>query len=123
MNECNGAKVPVAVYARVSTEEQKEGQAINSQVAELVEFARANGWEITHIYKDDGWSGSTMARPALDRLRDNARAGQFRAVLINDVDRLARDVSHLGIVKRDLEKVGVRVVFRNLPPEAGPISN
>jgi len=43
--------------------------------------------------------------------------GAFQAVLVNDVDRLARDVSHLGIVKRDLESQNVSVIFRKLPGE------
>jgi site-specific DNA recombinase len=123
MTKENKAEVQVAAYARVSTEEQRDGQTIDSQIAELEDFARAKGWNITQVYRDAGWSGSTMARPALDRLRDDARAGQFRAVLVNDVDRLARDVSHLGVVKRDFERHGVSVIFRKLPPDAGPISN
>jgi len=59
----------LAIYARVSTEEQKEGQTIDSQIAELERHARESGWEIREIYKDEGWSGAVMARPALDRLR------------------------------------------------------
>ena len=112
-----------AVYARVSTEEQREGQTIDSQTAELEEFADANGWTIAGVYKDEGWSGSIMARPALDRLRDDARLGRFDAVLINDVDRLARDVAHLGVIKRDLERQNLRVIFRKFPSEAGPMAN
>ncbi len=64
-----------------------------------------------------------MARPELDRLRDDARGGRFQAVLINDVDRLARDVAHLGIIKRALEKQNVQVIFRKLPADASPVSN
>ena len=64
-----------------------------------------------------------MARPALDRLRDSASKRLFHSVLINDVDRLARDVAHLGVIKRDLERQGVRVVFRKLPSEASPTHN
>ena len=75
------------------------------------------------MYKDEGWSGSVILRPALDRLRDDARMGRFQAVLINDVDRLARDVVHLGVIKRDLEKQNVRVIFRKLPSEASPVSS
>ena len=47
----------------------------------------------------------------------------FDAVLINDVDRLARDVTHLGIIRRDLERSGVRVVFRKIPSENSPTHN
>jgi len=112
-----------ALYARVSTEEQKEGQTIDSQIAELERFSRERDWEITGIYKDEGWSGSVLARPELDRLRDDASKGLFKVALINDVDRLARDVTHLGIVKRDLERRGVQVVFRKLPTEQSPTHN
>src|ERR1035437_3752216 len=103
-----------AIYTRVSTKEQRERKIINSQIAELEGFATAKGWVIVDSYSDAGWSGSVVARPEIDRLRDDARAGRFQAVLINDVDRLARDVAHLGVIKRDLEKNNVRVIFRKL---------
>src|SRR5438105_2435780 len=103
MPEVSEAGLRLAIYARVSTEEQREGQNIDSQIAELERFAREKAWLITGTYKDEGWSGGVMERPELDRLRDDAQKGVFAAVLINDVDRLARDVAHLGVVKRDLE--------------------
>ena len=113
----------VAVYARVSTDEQKEGQTIDSQVSELERFAAERGWRVAEVYKDEGWSGSLMARPKLDRLRDDASRGLFDAVLINDVDRLARDVTHLGVIKRDLERHRINVIFRKLPSEKSPTYN
>jgi site-specific DNA recombinase len=113
----------VAFYCRVSTEEQREGQTIDSQVAELDRFAQERKWTVVDVYKDEGWSGSLLARPALDQLRDHAHQGRFEAIVVNDVDRLARDVSHLGIVKRDLESRNVRVVFRKLPGEESPTHN
>lgn len=113
----------LAIYARVSTEEQREGQTINSQVSELERFAREKAWLIAGVYKDEGWSGGVMERPELDHLRDDARKGMFDAVLINDVDRLARDVAHLGVIKRDLERLGMKVIFRKLPSDTSPTSN
>jgi site-specific DNA recombinase len=112
-----------AIYARVSSEEQREGQTIDSQIAELERFTSEKGWVIAGVYKDEGWSGALLSRPALDRLRDDAARKQFDLVLLNDVDRLARDVAHLGIVKRDLERCGVRVVFRKLPSDESPTYN
>jgi site-specific DNA recombinase len=113
----------VALYARVSTEEQREGQTIDSQVAELERHAQERGWSVIGVYKDEGWSGSLLARPALDRLRDDTSKGLFNTVLINDVDRLARDVTHLGVIKRDLERHGQHVIFRKLPMENSPTHN
>src|SRR5450759_3242580 len=120
MLETLEAALRVAIYARVSTEEQREGQTIDSQIAELERFSREKGWPIVGTYKDEGWSGGVMERPDLDRLRDDARKGVFDAVLINDVDRLARDVAHLGVIKRDLERKGIQVMFRKLPTETSP---
>src|SRR5580698_1467378 len=123
MAESPEAGLRVAIYARVSTDEQREGQTIDSQVTELERFSREKAWPITGVYRDDGWSGGVMERPELDRLRDDAQKGLFDAVLINDVDRLARDVSHLGVIKRDLERKGIQVVFRKLPGENSPTYN
>src|SRR5438128_2641880 len=123
MSQISDAGLRLAIYARVSTEEQREGQNIDSQIAELERFAREKAWLITGTYKDEGWSGGVMERPELDRLRDDAQKGVFAAVLINDVDRLARDVAHLGVIKRDLEKKGIKVIFRKLPSDASPTYN
>lgn len=123
MPEVPAAVQRLAIYARVSTEEQREGQTIDSQVAELERFCREKGWLITGTYKDNGWSGAAMERPELDRLRDDAQKGVFDAVVINDVDRLARDVAHLGVIKRHLERRGVKVIFRKLPSDTSPTSN
>ncbi len=123
MPEIAQAALRLAIYARVSTDEQREGQTIDSQVSEVERFARDKGWPITGVYKDEGWSGGIMERPELDRLRDDAQKGVFEAVLINDVDRLARDVAHLGVIKRDLERQGIKVIFRKLPTDTSPTSN
>lgn len=123
MSDLKDAGLKLAIYARVSTEEQREGQTIDSQVAELERFAREKGWAVVGVFKDDGWSGGVLERPELDRLRDSARAQLIEAVLVNDVDRLARDVSHLGIIKRELERIGVRLMFRKLPTESSPTYN
>lgn len=123
MHETDVNKLRVVFYCRVSTEEQREGQTIDSQLAELEKFVSDKNWSTIDIYKDNGWSGAILARPELDRLRDDASRGRFDAVLINDVDRLARDVSHLGVIRRDLERHRIRIIFRKLPGEQSPTQN
>src|SRR5260221_12232333 len=107
MSQESPPMVRAVIYARVSSEEQREGQTIDSQIAELERFARAQEWILVSVYKDEGWSGAVLVRPELDRLRDDASKKLFDVVLLNDVDRLARDVSHIGVIRRDLERQGV----------------
>ena len=83
MEETNQHVQRVAFYCRVSTEEQREGQTIESQIRELEKFAADKGWITTEVYKDDGWSGAILARPSLDRLRDDASRHRFDIVLLN----------------------------------------
>jgi site-specific DNA recombinase len=74
--------VAVAFYARVSSEQQAQSQTIASQVAALRDYiTQAN--EVlspTHEFIDQGYSGSTLIRPALERLRDAAAAAEFARV-------------------------------------------
>ena len=112
-----------AIYCRVSSEEQKEGGTIDSQIRELEDFAQASSHTITARYIDEGWSGAILNRPELDRLRDEADKGLFEAVLVNDVDRLSRELTHLGIIKKDLEKKNIKLIFKKLPNNGDPISN
>src|SRR6266481_574083 len=123
MEQISDHNFRVALYCRVSTEEQREGQTIESQIRELEKFACEKGWSIAGVYKDEGWSGGILARPELDLLRDDASKNLFDSVLINDVDRLARDVTHLGIIKRDFERQEKKVIFRKLPEANDPTHN
>jgi site-specific DNA recombinase len=112
-----------AIYARVSTDEQTEGRTIDSQIRDLERFAEAQHHTVVDRYIDEGWSGSLLSRPALDRLRDDATNPMFQVVLITDVDRLSRDVANLAVVKRDLEAKGVKLVFQKLPNDNSPLAD
>ena len=59
-----------AIYARVSSERQKEEQTISSQTAAVKELAESSGLEVPEewIFEDEGFSGATLVRPALERL-------------------------------------------------------
>ena len=85
-----------AIYARVSSEKQKEEQTISIQTAALVEFAQSEGYTVPSewIFQDEGYSGSVLVRPALERLRDLAAEGQIEAVLIYSPDRLSRKYAY-----------------------------
>lgn len=110
----------VALYARVSTELQEREQTIESQLVALRQYAQQQGDTITTEYRDEGYSGATLARPALDRLRDAVREGSLDLVLFHSPDRLARKALLQGLLLEELEQAGVAVAFLNHPVDDSP---
>lgn len=81
----------VAIYVRVSTQEQaKEGYSVNEQQEKLTDYAKAHGWHIYQTYADPGFSGKDTNRPALQRLIADIKMHRIDAVLIWKFDRLSR---------------------------------
>jgi site-specific DNA recombinase len=109
-----------AIYARVSTEKQEEQKTIESQLAELREACKRDGVKVFREYIDNGFSGETLARPALDELRDDAAKGLFEVVYIHSPDRLARKYLYQALVLEELTKRGIKVVFLNRPVTDNP---
>ena len=104
----------VAVYARVSTENQKKERSIESQLEAVMELASKNGYKVNteHVYVDNGYSGAKLNRPGLDRLLDEARRGLFKRILVYNPDRLARKYAYQVIIMEE-------VVAKNLLKEKG----
>ena len=103
----------VALYARVSTEKQEDEKTIESQIAELEDYAKENGYVIIERYIDNGYSGTLLARPELDRLRDDVSKGLFDAVLIHSPDRLARRYVWQEVVIEELKSKDIQTIFKN----------
>ena len=87
-----------AIYARVSSEQQREAQTIASQTAALIEFARTHELEVPKawVFEDAGYSGATLERPGLERVRDLAAEGQIQAVLVYAPDRAVPQYASLS---------------------------
>jgi site-specific DNA recombinase len=107
-----------AIYARVSSQRQKEGDTIKSQVDTLLAFAKQQGYRVNNnwIFLDDGISGKSLQRPALDELRDMIRLKTIECLLVYSTDRLARNYSHQLILLEEFKKHGVKVHFFKNPP-------
>ena len=75
---------PAAIYARVSSDRQKENQTIASQTAVLQEYALAQGYLVPAewVFEDEGYSGASLIRPGLETMRDLAAQGQIEAALV-----------------------------------------
>ncbi len=81
----------VAIYCRVSTQEQAaEGYSIGEQQSRLSIFCAAHDWKVAHVYSDPGYSGAKLQRPAIQQLIRDCSYGLFDAVLVYKLDRLSR---------------------------------
>jgi len=103
----------VAIYARVSTESQEEQKTIESQLAELREICK--DFQVVKEYIDEGWSGETLDRPALDQLREDAKEGLFEAIYVHSVDRLSRNLYRQGILVEELNKKEIKIFIKEKP--------
>ena len=89
------------IYARVSTEEQKEhGYGLVRQEQECLKYAEHHGIDIVDIIKDD-CSGTSLDRPGLSELRQRLVRELIDTVIVHDIDRLSRDVTDFLILRRE----------------------
>src|SRR6266700_723538 len=111
-----------AIYARVSSEQQRAAHTIASQTTALIELARTLDLEVPKawIFEDEGYSGATLERPGLERVRDLAAEGQIQAVLVYSPDRLSRKYAYQILLIEELARHGVETRFLNAPQGATP---
>jgi site-specific DNA recombinase len=100
------------IYARVSTQRQEKEETIDAQISAVKERIISDQATliIDGIYSDEGYSGSIMSRPALDRLIKDSQLSKFDAVYVYDYGRLSRDLTNLMLIKDDIEKKGATVL-------------
>ena len=114
----------IAPYCRVSTDKADQLNSLEMQKKFYGEFAERNNHEITHMYADEGISGTQMRkRPEFMRLMRDARLGKFDMVVTKDISRMARNVVDFLQSIRELKAIGIPVVFvnTNLSTEDGEL--
>jgi site-specific DNA recombinase len=106
-----------AIYARVSSEQQREENTIASQTAALIEFAKSHDLEVPRewVFEDEGYSGATLERPGLERVRDLAAEGQIQVMLAYSPDRLSRKYAYQILLIEEFARHGVETVFVKSP--------
>jgi site-specific DNA recombinase len=104
-----------AFYARVSGEQQADAQTIQSQIAALRERIASDEVLVPpdREFIDDGYSGATLVRPALERLRDFSAAGAIQRIYVHSPDRLARSYAYQVVLLDEWRRYGIEVVFLN----------
>jgi site-specific DNA recombinase len=111
-----------AIYARVSTERQERQQTIDSQLSALQNWVGAQGHVLAdaHVFRDEGFSGSRLDRPALDALRDAVRDAAVDMVAVFSPDRLARRYAYQVLLLEEFRRAGCEVVFLHHPISDNP---
>jgi site-specific DNA recombinase len=111
-----------AIYARVSSARQKKDQTIGSQTQALRAHAAQNRLEVPPgwVFEDEGHSGATLIRPALEALRDLAAQGLVDVVLCYSPDRLARKFAYQALLIEEFARAGAKVEFVNGPRGDSP---
>jgi len=114
-----------AIYARVSSERQAQEGTIASQLEALDRRVRDDGLgcDPELRFTDDGVSGTLLLRPALERLRDQAAAGSFDRLYVQDPDRFSRKYAYQVLILEELDRCGVEVVFLCNPLSDDPAAN
>ena len=104
-----------ALYSRVSSTEQVSNNSLPSQKRAMRTFAADKGYTIPDdfVFVDAGFSGAVLDRTALSKLREAVRARLVDAVVIFDLDRLARDLGHQILLLDEFEKHGAALEVVN----------
>src|SRR5262249_752354 len=111
-----------AIYARVSTEDQGRGYSIPTQIEACQRLAQQEGYTVpdSHIFVDEGISGTTLDRPALRRFRELVTAQAIAAVIILDPDRLSRKMGKLLVLTDEFQAANILLLCVSHAVEYGP---
>ena len=102
-------KSKVAIYARVSTDDQ----TTDAQLRDLREYVKNRNWKNVQEFIDEGVSGSKDSRPSWNELWDEIQKGRVNVLLVHALDRLGRSLPHLvkiitACVERDITLISFR---------------
>ena len=111
-----------AIYARVSSARQREQETIRSQTVALHTHAEQLGLDVPEqwVFEDDGHSGASLVRPALERLRDLVCQVPVDVLLVYSPDRLARKYAYQALLIEEFAKAGTTVMFVKGPRSDSP---
>ena len=104
-------KIIAKGYVRVSTDEQaKHGQSISVQIKIIKEYCKNNKLNYGGYYSDEGRSGTNINRPALQQMLQDASEGKFNTLIVQAIDRVARDTKDYLTIKSLISKYEVALV-------------
>lgn len=110
-NSKNSARPLAAIYVRVSTQDQAQhGFSLDAQQETLLNYAKAIGYDLFRIYRDEGKSAKDLNRPEMQQMLSDAKEGKFSAIFIYKLDRFSRSLKDLILTIDQLKEWGIDFV-------------
>ena len=109
-------KYLAGLYLRLSKDDERAGESVSieNQRLLLTQYVQEKGWEIKETYIDDGWSGTSMQRPAFQRMIRDAEDRRINLIIVKDLSRLGRNYIEVGrLTEETLPRLGCRFVALN----------
>jgi len=100
--------IRAVVYARIVAH-RAERNEIAVQIEHCKEYIKASGYELAGSYIDEGASGTTMHRHAMDQLRHGARSGAFDIIVVHSISRIGRNAQDVRAFLDEMRACGVTV--------------
>lgn len=113
MNKINQSDKITALYCRLSRDDEQEGVSgsIKNQQSILEKYAKDNGFKNTRVFVDDGWSGTTFARPAFTEIMELGEQGMIGTLIVKDHSRLGRNRLIVGqLMEEEFDRMGIRYI-------------
>src|ERR1700733_15625864 len=103
--------IRAAIYARASAEQQAADSTINSHIAAVQARLAQDCLSLMpdERFYDEGYSGATLVRPALERLRDAVAAGHLDRIYVHSPARLARRYAYQVLLIDEFRRAGVEI--------------
>ena len=88
----------VGIYVRLSRDDERQGESVSieNQREMLQSYCGKQGWTVSEVFVDDGWSGTSFDRPGFCRMMKAVREKKINLVLVKDLSRLGRDYIQVG---------------------------
>lgn len=124
LKSCRG-KIHVAAYCRVSTDEDAQKSSIENQQIHYEHFILSHPeWSFAGIYIDEGMSGTSAdARPELQKMLSDCRAGKINLILTKSISRFARNLTDCLSIIRELKRINVFIIFEKEHIDTGAMSS
>lgn len=113
MNRINQSDKITALYCRLSRDDEQGGVSgsIKNQQSILEKYAKDNGFKNTRVFVDDGWSGTTFARPAFTEIMELGEQGMIGTLIVKDHSRLGRNRLIVGqLMEEEFDRMGIRYI-------------